>query len=134
MSPLCGFSFPRLLGFAGEANRVAADQQMRRKAVNRRQTEHNLSHLDWVADLFTPIRFQDLGNSADGRFIVGEEFGRVLVRASTPVRPHSAGFKGANGHAERRQFLSERFREAFNGPFRSMVRRAAWSGQAAADR
>ena len=52
---LCGLSFPRLLGFAGEANRVAADQQVRRKAANRRQTEHNLSHLDWVADLFTPI-------------------------------------------------------------------------------
>ncbi len=101
--PLCGLSFPRLPRFAGEANRVAADQQVRRKAVNRRETEH-LSHLDGVADLFTPIRLQDLGNSADGRFIVGEEFGRVLVRASTPVRPHSAGFKGANGHAERRQF------------------------------
>src|SRR6266850_1592662 len=72
------------------------------------------------ADLFTPIRLQGLGNSADGRFIVGEEFGRVLVRAGTPVRPHSAGFKGANRHAERRQFLSERFREASNGPFRSM--------------
>jgi hypothetical protein len=80
-------SFPRLLGFAGEANRVAADQQVRRKAVSRRQTEHNLSHLDGIADLFTPIRFQGLGNSANGRFIVGEEFGRVLVRAGTPVRP-----------------------------------------------
>jgi hypothetical protein len=52
----------------------------------------------------------------------------------TPVRPHSAGFKGANRHAERRQFLSERFREASTGPFRSMVGRAARSGQAAANR
>jgi hypothetical protein len=54
LPPLCGLSFPRLLGFAGEANRVAADQQVRRKAVTRRQTEHNLSHLDGIADLFTP--------------------------------------------------------------------------------
>src|SRR6202166_318836 len=134
LPPLCGLSFPRLLGFSAEANRVAADQQVRRKAVTRRQTEHNLSHLDGIADLFTPIRFQGLGNSANGRFIVGEEFGRVLVRAGTPVRPHSAGFKGANLHRERGQFLGKRFRKAPNSPFRCMVRRAARSGQAAADR
>src|ERR1700733_2980293 len=52
LPPLCGLSFPRLLGFAGEANRVAADQQVRRKAITRRQTEHNLSHLDGIGDLF----------------------------------------------------------------------------------
>jgi hypothetical protein len=65
-----------------EANRIAADQQVRRKAVTGRQTEHNLSHLDGIADLFTPIRFQSLGNSADRRLILREEFGGVLVRAS----------------------------------------------------
>src|SRR5215467_13144870 len=134
LPPLCGLSFPRLLSFAGEANRVAADQQVRRKAVTRRQTEHNLSHLDGIADLFTPIRFQGLGNSANGRFIVGEEFGRVLVRAGTPVRPHSAGFKGANLHPERGQFLGKRFRKASNRPFRCMISCAARSGQSAADR
>src|SRR5579863_10422059 len=130
LPPLCGLSFPRLLGFAGEANRVAADQQVRRKTVTGRQTELKLSHLGGIADLLAPIRFQSLGNSANGRFIVGEEFGRVLVRPGTPVRPHSAGFQGANRHAERRQFLSERFREASNGPFRSMVGCACqvWSG------
>ena len=134
LPPLCCLGAPRLLGFGGEANRVTADQQVGRKAVTGRQTEHNLSHLGGIADLFTPIRFQGLGNSANGRFIVGEEFGRVLVRAGTPVRPHSAGFKGANLHPERGQFLSERFRKASNSPFRCMVRRAARSGQAAADR
>jgi hypothetical protein len=92
LASLCGLNFPRLLSFAGQANRVAADQQVRRKTVTSRQTEHNLSHLDGIADLFAPIRFQGIGNSADGRFIIGEEFGRVLVRAGTPVRPHSAGF------------------------------------------
>jgi hypothetical protein len=127
-------SFPCLLGFAGEANRVAADQQVRRKAVIRRQTEHNLSHLDGIADLFTPIRFQGLGNSADRRLILRKEFGRVLVRAGAPVRPHSAGFKGANLHAERGQFLGKRLRKASNSPFRCMVRGAARTGQAAADR
>src|ERR1700733_15334497 len=134
LPPPCGLSFPRLLGFDGEADGVAADQQVRRKAVTRRQTEHNLSHLDGIADLFTPIRFQGLGNSANGRFIVREEFGRVLVRAGTPVRPHSAGFKGANLYPERGQFLGKRFRKAPNSPLRCMVRRAARSGQAAADR
>ena len=90
----CAASAPRVfLGFCGEANRIAADQQVRRKAVAGRQTEHNLSHLDGIADLFTPIRFQSLGNSADRRLILREEFGRVLVRASAPVCPHPAGFK-----------------------------------------
>jgi hypothetical protein len=94
LPPLCGLGCPRLLGLGGEANRVAADQQVRRKAITRRQTEHNLSHLDGIADLFTPIRFQGLGNSADRRLILREEFGRALVRASASVCPHPAGFKG----------------------------------------
>src|SRR5882757_5461973 len=89
----CALGCPRLLGLGGEANRVAADQQVRRKAVTGRQTEHNLSDLGGIADLFTPIRFQSLGNSADRRLILREEFGRVLVRAGAPVCPHSAGFK-----------------------------------------
>jgi hypothetical protein len=83
LPPLCCLGTPRLLGFGGEANRVAADRQVGRKAVTGRQTEHNLSHLGGIADLFTPIRFQGRGNSADGRLIVGEKFGRVLVRAGS---------------------------------------------------
>ncbi len=121
-------------GDAARIHSVAADQQVRRKAVTGRQTDHNLSHLGGITDLFTPIRFQRLGNSADRRLILREEFGRVLVRAGAPVCPHSAGFKGANLHPERGQFLGKRFRKAPNSPFSCVVRRAARSGQAAADR
>jgi hypothetical protein len=38
LPPLCGLSFPRLLGFAGEANRVAADHARRESAVHHQQT------------------------------------------------------------------------------------------------
>jgi hypothetical protein len=54
--------------------------------------------------------------------------------AGAPIRPHSAGFKGANLHPDRGQFLGKRFRKASNRPFRCMVRRAAGPSQAAADR
>jgi hypothetical protein len=39
------------------------------------QTKHNLGHLDGIANLFAPIRFQGLGSSAYGQFIVSEKVG-----------------------------------------------------------
>ncbi len=40
LPPLRCLGSPRLLGVGGEANRVAADQQVRRNAVTGRQAEH----------------------------------------------------------------------------------------------
>ena len=61
--PLCALGCPRFLGFGGEANRVATDQEVRRKTVTGRQTKHNLSYLGGITDLFPPIRFQALATA-----------------------------------------------------------------------
>jgi len=120
----CALDCPRFLGFGGEANRVATDQEVRRKTVTGRQTRHNLRYLGGITDVFPPIRFQGLGNGPDGRFIVRKRFRHVLISAGAPIRPHATGLKGAHLHAERRQLLGKRFREASDSPFRCMVRRA----------
>jgi hypothetical protein len=113
---------------------LTASGKLLRKTVTGRQTKHNLSYLGGITDLFPPIRFQGLGNGPDGRFIVRKQFRRVLISAGAPIRPHATGLKGAHLHAERRELLGKRFREASDSPFRCMVRRAAGPSQAAADR
>ena len=91
LPPLCGLSFPRLLGFAGEANRVAADQQMRRKAVTRRQTEHNPSHLGGIADFFTPIRLSYRGRHQEGHTISALPGNVILCPCYAEI--HRAAFR-----------------------------------------
>ena len=90
----------RRLGFACVADGVAADQEMCREMIATSQTKNNLSHLGRIAILLAPERLQCLDDRADGRFLIREQIGCVLVRTRAPVRPHSTGFKGAHLDAE----------------------------------
>src|SRR5580700_6297319 len=69
-APVGSVGCARRLGFAGEADGVAADQKMCRETIARSQIKDNLSYLDRVADLVPPIRLQRHGNCAHRRFIV----------------------------------------------------------------
>ncbi len=67
-----------------------------------------------------------LGSSANGRFIIREEFGRALVRSGAPVRPHSAGLKEAQTlYAERDSSWARDSVKPPTAHLRSMVGRAA---------
>ena len=114
-------------------NGVTAQQKMRWEMIAVSQTKDELSHLGRIAILVAPERRQRLDHRAHGRFIIREQVRRVLVRASAPVRPHSAGFERAHLDAKRGHFLGQGLGESANRPFGGMVSRAAGKGQAAAD-
>src|SRR5258708_2933874 len=105
---------------------------MGRQMIAGRQAKDNLRHFRRIAILLAPVRVQLLDYPADGRFVIGEQVRDVFMRANTPVRPHSAGFKRAYLDAKRGYFLGQGLGESANRPLSGMVTGAAWKGQATA--
>src|SRR5258708_34735526 len=98
---------------------------MRRQLIARSQTKDHLSDLNRIAILMAPVRLKCFNQAAHGWLIVREQIWSVSVRASAPVRAHSARFKRAHFDAKGRDLLGQRFAESPNGPLGSVVRRAA---------
>src|SRR5260370_42609199 len=97
---------------------------MCRKPIAGHQTNDDLSHPGRIAVLLAPERVQRLDYRTDGRFVIREQIGYVFVRASAPVRPHSAGFERTYLNTERCHILGQRLGESANRTLGSMVRSA----------